>query len=445
MLRRELLRLGAVSLTVRAAGCLDGTTLPNPFARTPAPSPVLPELPVRWLRRYRRLGDVDAILPAADGYLLVGDTYVGTESLASLVALRVDGGERWRRTYSTLGWRYAGVPLAGAGGCSSGVPNSRRAGRRARSRCDDGDGRWRRSFPATDGVLTAAAPGPDGAVVLCGYRGAPDVDERPWAVCLDANGALRWSHAPDVRGEFEGVAPAPDGYVLVVTRDGETDDASATKLDAEGREVWSRHYPELGRLYGVRATDGGYVLFGEVSLGPDDLSRPALLAVDESGDPRWGYRYDPSDPESFAPFRPTDLLAEADGSLVLAGNHFVRGVPYGPDYRPALLGVAPGGAPVEWLAAYGGGASGGAEAVVAAPEGYLYGGWTTENGHDTAVPTPTASNVDPFSAVPLSAVSSSESPTPEPAEPTADPAGRVRGIRRVGIERPSEFDPERPI
>ena len=419
MLRRELLRLGATSLTVGVAGCIDWTMPRNPFPRTPAPSPVIPEPPVRWSRRYRNLGEVGAILPASDGHLLLGDVYVGTDSMASLVALRVDaeGRERWRRTYSTIGWRYAGTSLEGGGwvlvGCPE-LPEGRKT--RAFALTDDGDERWRRSFPATEGVLVAAASGPDGAVVFCGYRGSPGVDERPWAVCLDAGGELRWEHAPDVRGAFDGVAPAPDGYVFVATRDEAVDDASATKLDAEGRVVWSRDYRELDRLYGVRAVDGGYALFGEVFLSPDDLSRPALLAVGESGDPRWGYRYDPSDPESFIPFQPTDLLSTPDGGFVFGGNYFVRGVPYGPDYRPALLGVAPGGAPVEWLAVYGGGTSGGAGAVVAAPEGYLYGGWVTEDGRNTAVlaavPTPTASTVDPFSAVPLSSVPSPESSTP---------------------------------
>ena len=419
MLRRELLRLGVASLGAGMAGCLDWPTLPSPFPRTPAPSPVLPKPPVRWLRSYRDLGAVSAILPAADGYLLLGDAYIGTESLASLVALRVDGEgrERWRRIYSTLGWRYAGVPVEAGGWVLVGCPElSENQEARAFSLTDDGDERWRRSFPATEGVLAAAASGPEAAVVLCGYRGTPGVDERPWAVCLDADGAFRWERTPDVWGEFDGVASEPDGWVLVATRRERVNDANATKLDAEGREVWSHHYRELDRLYGVCVIDGGYALFGEVSLGADAPSRLALLAVDEGGDPRWGYRYGPSDPESFAPFQATDLLFAPDGGFVFAGNYFVRGVPHGPDYRPALLGVAPGGAQVEWLAAYGGGTSGGAGAVVATPEGYCYGGWVTEDGRDTAVlaavPTPTTSNVDLFSAVQLSSVSSPESSTP---------------------------------
>ena len=413
MLRRKLLHLGAGSLAVGTAGCLDSTPLPSPFPRTPtptpAPSPVIPEPPVRWRRRYRNLGDVGAVLPATDGYLLLSDAYMSTESLASLVAIRVDskGRERWRRTYSTLGWRYAGVPVKAGGwalvGCPE-LPEGREM--RAFALTDDGDERWRRSFPASEGVLSAAASGPDGAVMLCGYRGTPGVVERPWAVCLDGGGALRWERTPDVRGEFGGVAPALDGYVFVTTRREVVDDANATKLDAEGREVWSHHYGELDRLYGVRAIDEGYALFGEVSLGEDAPSRLALLAVGESGDPRWGYRYGPSDPESFGPFQATDLLSAPDGDFVFAGNYFVRGVPHGPDYRPTLLGVASGGDRVKWLAAYGGGTSGGAEAIVAAPEGYLYGGWETVDGRNTAVltavPTPTASNVDPFSAVSLS-------------------------------------------
>ncbi len=413
MFRRELLRLGVGTLAVGTAGCLEWIPS-DAFSRgstpTPAPSPEIPEPPVHWRREYQELDAIGAILPATDGHLLVGTAYIGTDSLASLVVLRVDseGRERWRRTYSTLGWRYTGVPLTEGGwmfvGCPE-LPDGRDRDMHAFALTGRGEERWRRSFAAAGGALLTATPGLDDTAVFGGYRSPSGHSRQPWAVCLDTDGVLRWEYTTNKQGEFVGVAPTADGYVFVRAKREESDDANVVKLDGEGQEVWSRDYTEVDRLYGIRATGEGYVLFGGVSLGSHAPSRLALLAVDPSGDPQWGYRYDPSDSESFVPLQATDLLVTSDGGFVFGGNYFVRGVPYGPDYRPALLGVAPGGDQVQWLAAYGGGTSGGAGAVVATSEGYLYGGWMTEDGHNTAVltsiPAPLTSNVDSFSAVPL--------------------------------------------
>lgn len=354
--------LGAVG------GGLAGVASPGASAQSPSPSPGGDRLELAWANEYgsdRYLVLRDAV-QAADGGFAFGGEGVPEESPThpQLALVRTDaaGEVQWRAfaddgiegTYqesrAVVRTRDGGFVVAGFGRYPD-EPETYRAGTRvaeAAKFAADGRVEWVRSYDAyepDDGdddapdpgkedraMAFAAAPAPDGGVVVAGFRNEP-----PWAAKLAADGSLDWELTYPERNAFVDVYPEDGGFVLVANPSGNDPyhavHVSATgerrrtvALDVDYESVTSNHVV-------VPVAGGGYAYTGRTLLGRDMV----LARLDADGARQWTRFYDgPGHWSDWA----HDVVQTRDGGFALAG--FMSESPEA-DPRPALVKTDPEG------------------------------------------------------------------------------------------------------
>ncbi|MDD3800962.1 MAG: hypothetical protein PHV45_02070 [Desulfuromonas thiophila] len=157
---------------------------------------------------------------------------------------------------------------------------------------------WSRTYACgTSCQLTAVAALPDGGALALGSCAAVAAGPRSaWALCLDAQGAIRWQWCSDPSQDRIGVAvaaAAPD-YLVVVLRqtDQQQPHLQLVQLDAAGQARWLAT-PEDGPLIPARLqllpqqrppalTPGALALTASQPIAPCG-TRPLVLWLDPAG------------------------------------------------------------------------------------------------------------------------------------------------------------------
>ncbi|MBM3330171.1 MAG: PQQ-like beta-propeller repeat protein, partial [Calditrichaeota bacterium] len=144
----------------------------------------------------------------------------------------------------------------------------------------------------------------NGDFYLCG-----GTDGRPWLVCLDAEGALRWERVLN-GARLWSVIEADNGDAVASGTAGGRG-FGAVRFNRDGDRVWEQGY-EDGRASAIIELKDGRFAIGGIYFGEDN-SRAGLVAViDAEGEVDWISRYDEG--------RGFHGLRETQDGLVLAGQ-----------------------------------------------------------------------------------------------------------------------------
>ncbi len=158
-----------------------------------------------------------------------------------------------------------------------------------------GQVRWRNTYGSGAAQLHGVTTTADGDVIAVGRRGSQAQRTRGWALRLSPDGRERWSRSYDggTTPILQGVAPAPDGFVLAGVREMTNQGGGSGWLllvDTDGTVVDDRVF-ESGhsRVFNdvIRTDQETYVLAGSASDGSDGTSSGYLVGIDAEGTTRF--------------------------------------------------------------------------------------------------------------------------------------------------------------
>lgn len=166
---------------------------------------------------------------------------------------------------------------------------------------------------AADGGWVCAGNTHSAGGDVAGWHDSGDLFIQPdgWLVSLDEDGAIRWQLAPGGAGfdELRGVAETPAGYLAVGITDSQDGDVSGPRgdrdawavcVDAQGSLRWSRTYGGGGedRFLALAAGPGGYLAAGTSWSFEAGQAREAAWAVllDAAGEVLWTQRFGGTEP-----------------------------------------------------------------------------------------------------------------------------------------------------
>lgn len=293
-----------------------------------------------WERRLAppdRRAFARAVVPAADGFALVGFAGAADRFRGWVCGTDAGGRARWHRVLgpTPTGFLDAVPAAAGAGGVlAAGVTNVTTEPRDPErtdpyvARVDPGGQvGWRRTYqPAVpDGGSAGVVRLGDGYVVA--GSGVEDGRPRPWAARLDGSGSRDWTWLGDRAGEVNDAVATGDGVVVgggarpgedgAAEPPGSRERAWLAKLTPEGTVAWrwgvDREQGDRVEAVAPRP-DGGVVAVGRRGFAADDPGVGWLVAVDAGGALLWERTY-PQDAWNWH----HDVAPTRDG-YVLAGE-----------------------------------------------------------------------------------------------------------------------------
>ena len=332
--------------TVKTVGALLAIlivlTISVSVAQTPVPLKVdddtlVSVLPanVIWEKTYGGAADDRAfyIVPAGDGYLVVGSSRSIVENAAVGWALKLDrdGNVVWNKTFLEgfgTELRYAvnltdGFLLVGNEFLASGDVNGYVA------RIDNqGTLLWKTIIGGekTDKLFSGIAT-PDGFAVFGLTYSYVNGQSAAWAVKLDGDGNVIWNKTYGQTAETAartGVLAQDGNYVIAGYTDTQGNnnyDFYLLKVQADGNLVWNKTYggAQSEKAYAMAKAADGYVLVGEVE-SPITSTDAWVLKVDLNGNVLWNKTVGGKDADS-----PAYVTQSKDGGYLVAGFTFSFG------------------------------------------------------------------------------------------------------------------------
>lgn len=329
-----------------------------------------------WNVTFGRSGNdtLKSVVPADDGYVLVGETNTAATGLDGWLIGVDDSGDR--QFAATFGGpdddRLSDAVRTEDGYLLAGWTTTDDRGTQGWLLKVDEQGveQWSETFGRQqwDG-FRAIDETADGNYVVVGrshFEG--------WAMQIDGEGEVQWNRTyagPGNSSTFTDFAEAGDGYTFAgwTDRENETRGGLAVRADESGSEQWNRSYGsnENTRIWGATSSDDGVLLAGETS-GSDGQLRGWARIVDGDGDIESQWTDD--EPES----RLNDAIAVDDGFvLVGSANRTDAG------FDAMAVGLD-GDLEPQWEATTGGTQWDVTLSGVETEDGYLLGGATSSRG-----------------------------------------------------------------
>lgn len=277
----------------------------------------------------------DLIHAPDGGYVVVGDIVPDAATLPDMYMLKIDerGDVLWSRQFGGPGAEQAFAVTATPDGgyLLAGRTNSFGSGQYdvyVVKTDAEGNFEWDQVYGGVDDEVANDVILHNGGYALACVRyesGNPSPDA--WLLLLDGDGALVQDYVigtPAEREEALGLAPTPDGGLILTGLWGNNSDAFLLKTDAAGNEEWMETYgaglAEIGRAVQT-LPDGGFVVTGTAEVDAFDADI-YLFRTDATGQLLWEKHIGRNTHWDEA----ADLVLTYDGGVALAGVNSLAAV-----------------------------------------------------------------------------------------------------------------------
>ncbi len=276
------------------------------------------------------------IIHATDGgYIVVGDITTNALTPSDMYMLKIDEGGNvlWTRQFGGNGAEQAFAITATPDGgyLLVGRSDSFSNGE------DDiyivktdaaGNFQWDQVYGDDDDEIANDVIAHNGGFAIAAAQYVPgDPSPNAWLLLLDANGQLIQDFiygAPNVREEALGIAPTPDGGLIITGLWGNNSDAFLLKTDANGNQQWIETYggafAEIGRSV-HQLESGDFVVVGTAEVNAFDADI-YLFRTSSSGQLLWERHIGRNTHWDEG----SDAILTADGSIAIAGINSLAAV-----------------------------------------------------------------------------------------------------------------------